>query len=97
MELCVKTAQPLPHFAPEHQEGSRRLLDLTRSIQIQIQAAIAPVHWIPRQHAIDPEYLQYQRQGRRKPPHSEARLYFARFVEQFSRRYSRPRFAAGLL
>ena len=40
MELCVKTAQPLPHFAPKHQESSRRLFDLAVVIHIAVQIQV---------------------------------------------------------
>ncbi len=86
MELCVKTAQPLPHIAPEHQKGSGRLFGLRRSLQIQIQAAITPVHWIARKQTIDPKYLEHQRQRRGKAPQRETRLRFACLVHQFPRR-----------
>jgi hypothetical protein len=53
MKVCVKTAQPLPHVAPEHQKRSRRLISFGGPVEIHVQTPIAAIHGIPRQQAID--------------------------------------------
>ncbi len=35
-EVCVKTAQALPHFAPQHEKRAGRLLHFLRPGQIEI-------------------------------------------------------------
>jgi hypothetical protein len=40
IKLCVKTAQPLPHFAPEHQERPGRLLGFGRLGKILVETSI---------------------------------------------------------
>ena len=51
MELCVKTAQPLPHFATEHQKRAGRLLDFAGLGKIQVETSIAAVYRIRRETA----------------------------------------------
>ena len=71
IELCVKTTQPLPHFAAEHQERAGRLFGFSGLGQIAIQAAISPVHRIRFQQTIDAQYFEGQRPGSRESPQSE--------------------------
>jgi hypothetical protein len=88
IELCVKTAQPVPHFATEHQEGSRRLLGFSASGKVEVQATIPPIQRITRSQAIDAQDLENQRHRRRKTAGHVAGLHAAAIVPQFSARQS---------
>src|SRR5580693_10724461 len=84
MKLCVKTAQLLPHSAPDHQKGSSRLIHLGGLRKVQVQVSITAVRRVPRKQAVDPEDFEPKNKRRGKTPDREPSLDLATGIQQLS-------------
>src|SRR5258708_2067746 len=86
MELCVKSPQPMPHFAPEHEKCAGRLVGRFRwPGKIDIQAPVTPVQRVGGKQVIDAEHFKSQRPGSRESPQCESSLNVAGLVNQLPR------------
>src|SRR5439155_6821917 len=74
MEACVKTAQLLPHFAPNHKQCAGRLIGFGGPGKIEVQTAVTAVHRVERHYAINAENLEHQSHWHRKAAQSKTRL-----------------------
>jgi hypothetical protein len=83
-KLCVKSPQPMPHFAPEHEKRAGRLVAFGGLGKVDIQAPVTPVQRVGGEQVINAEHLECQRPGSGESPQRESSLNVAGLVNQFS-------------
>jgi hypothetical protein len=86
IELCVKTAQPLPHLAPKHQERARRLLYFCALRKVHVETSVGSVERVPRDHPVDAEDLEAQRRRSGKTAQRKATLRLTVLIGKLARR-----------
>src|SRR5260370_30511352 len=96
IEACVKTTQPLPHFAPEHQERAGRLLYFSGLGKIEIHTTVAAVDSVRGPQTIDAKHLEGQRGRSGEAAERESGLRNSMLIHQFSGRQSDALAGAGL-